>query len=85
MSTIVRLDVNKLQPVIYKAGWESLELPKGHKKMVQAMVDVFSANSKLDTGSDMANKTTSRVDKIGFDLVENKGKVIQLSDHNDLY
>lgn len=53
--------------------------------MVQAMVDVFSANSKLDTGSDMANKTTSRVDKVGFDLVENKGKVIQLSDHNDFY
>jgi hypothetical protein len=61
-----KFDVDLLKPVSYDSGWEDLVLPKGHREMVQALVDAHpKGNSQL---FEIGRK---RVDS---DLLSKKGK-----------
>ena len=70
----MRLDINQLQDVTYQDGWSELVLPKGHKKMVQAMVETFATQSRLKTTQRDTEPSAEETDRFGFDLVEQKGK-----------
>ncbi|KAK4224087.1 hypothetical protein QBC38DRAFT_486247 [Podospora fimiseda] len=61
----VLLDLDLLKPVEHNHEWKNLVLPKGHRKMVQAMVETHTAQSG---GGENAAKT------VGMDLVRGKGK-----------
>ncbi|KAK7709975.1 hypothetical protein SLS63_013117 [Diaporthe eres] len=70
----VRLDINQLQDVTYQDGWSELVLPKGHKKMVQAMVETFAKRSRLKTTRADTETSAEDIDRFGFDLVQQKGQ-----------
>ncbi|ROV87890.1 hypothetical protein VMCG_10295 [Cytospora schulzeri] len=72
----VQLDINLLQPVSYEDGWNELVLPKGHRKMVQAMVETLATESQLKTGvHDIEQRQPQpSIDKVGFDPVKQKGQ-----------
>lgn len=61
----VQLDLGILKPVKREDGWKALVLPKGHREMVQAMVETHTKGSRSTTGSP---------EKIEMDLVRGKGK-----------
>ncbi|KAJ6035875.1 hypothetical protein N7540_000154 [Penicillium herquei] len=62
----VRLDLNVLEPVRQEDGWDRLVLPKGHRQMVQAMVEIHAKSSR--------SSMYSGESKIEMDLVRGKGK-----------
>ncbi|POS73064.1 hypothetical protein DHEL01_v208543 [Diaporthe helianthi] len=70
----VRLDITQLQDVTYQDGWSDLVLPKGHKKMVQAMVKTFATKSRLRTSQSEVETSAGDADRLGFDLVKQKGQ-----------
>lgn len=70
----VQLDINLLQPVSYEDGWTELVLPEGHRKMVQAMVETFAADSRLKTGAHGVEQSQPSMDRVGFDPVKQKGQ-----------
>ncbi|KAK3988845.1 hypothetical protein QBC44DRAFT_242802 [Cladorrhinum sp. PSN332] len=61
----VLLDLNLLKPVEQNHEWKHLVLPKGHRTMVQAMVETHTAQS--GGGNHVAKA-------VGMDLVRGKGK-----------
>ncbi|KAF9881526.1 hypothetical protein CkaCkLH20_00672 [Colletotrichum karsti] len=65
----VQLDVDRLQYVQHGNDWDNLVLPKGHRKMVQAMVESYT---KRSDGSQAVNDYIT--EKIDLDLVRGKGK-----------
>ncbi|RYP23849.1 hypothetical protein DL765_000926 [Monosporascus sp. GIB2] len=62
----VLLDIMRLTPVEQNNEWKNLVLPKGHRQMVQAMVETHTRELSL------GGKEGS--EKIGMDLVRGKGK-----------
>ncbi|OHW89478.1 AAA family ATPase [Colletotrichum incanum] len=65
----VQLDLDRLQDVQHGDDWNNLVLPKGHREMVQAMVESYTRRSD---GSQAANDQFS--EKVDLDLVRGKGK-----------
>ncbi|TDZ24906.1 putative cell division cycle ATPase [Colletotrichum orbiculare MAFF 240422] len=66
----VQLDLDRLQPVQHGEDWSNLVLPRGHRKMVQAMVESYTRQSDgLQTA--YHEETLGQLD---FDLVRGKGK-----------
>jgi hypothetical protein len=63
----VQVDLSLLEPVKQEDGWNDLVLPKGHRKMVQAMVETHAKGSRSTTGHSQ--------DKVEMDLVRGKGKL----------
>ncbi|CAM1503810.1 Fc.00g014010.m01.CDS01 [Cosmosporella sp. VM-42] len=61
----VQLNLDNLQLVNQPAGWNDLVLPKGHKEMVQAMVEMHAAGTRPTLGVS---------EKFEVDLVRGKGK-----------
>ncbi|KAF2398233.1 hypothetical protein EJ06DRAFT_480744 [Trichodelitschia bisporula] len=59
----VQVDLRKLQYIKQADGWNDLVLPKGHRKMVQAMVETHTSWSNMQ-----------RKEKVEMDLVQGKGK-----------
>jgi hypothetical protein len=70
-NAIVTMDIDLLEPVVQDFGWNSLVLPKGHKRMVQAMVDTHAAAAKF---TDRGGRIMPEVD-----LVRGKGENSPLS------
>ncbi|KUI71151.1 ATPase family AAA domain-containing protein 3B [Cytospora mali] len=70
----VRLDINLLRPVSYEDGWNELVLPEGHRKMVQAMVETYAADSQLKTGARDLEQPQPNIDRVEFDPVKEKGQ-----------
>ncbi|WQF80779.1 Putative AAA+ ATPase domain, ATPase, AAA-type, core [Colletotrichum destructivum] len=65
----VQLDLDRLQVIHHGDEWNNLVLPKGHREMVQAMVESYTKRS------DGSQPTHNEVpDKIDLDLVRGKGK-----------
>ena len=64
----VQLDLSKLEYVKQEDDWNKLVLPKGHREIVQAMVETHSGGWRWGT-SDKKDK-----DKIQMDLVRGKGE-----------
>ncbi|KXX73455.1 ATPase family AAA domain-containing protein 3B [Madurella mycetomatis] len=62
----VLLDITQLTPVKQSDEWKNLVLPKGHRQMVQAMVETHTKQLSL------VGKEGS--EKIGMDLVRGKAK-----------
>ncbi|TQN68815.1 hypothetical protein CSHISOI_06653, partial [Colletotrichum shisoi] len=63
----VQLDLDRLQVVHHDDEWNNLVLPKGHREMVQAMVESYTKRS------DGSQPTHDEVpDKIDLDLVRGK-------------
>lgn len=62
---LVQLSLDQLDFVEKEDEWKKLTLPKGHKQIVQAMVETHSSGSEtsVDNG----------IDKIEMDLVRGKG------------
>ncbi|EDN94389.1 hypothetical protein SS1G_10262 [Sclerotinia sclerotiorum 1980 UF-70] len=59
----VLLNLAQLRPLEQSDSWENLVLPRGHRKMVQAMVETHTQNIS-------ANKDVN----VGMDLVQGKGR-----------
>lgn len=70
----MRLDITQLQDVTYEDGWSDLVLPKGHRKMVQAMVETFATTSRLKTTKSEGEDPPEEANRFGFDLVKQKGQ-----------
>ncbi|KAI1505354.1 hypothetical protein F5X99DRAFT_369089 [Biscogniauxia marginata] len=62
----VNLDIRFLEPVVHDAGWKDLVLPRGHKAIVQAMVENHAAGTRI------SNDSSSQRSEV--DLVRGKGK-----------
>ncbi|EPE35643.1 P-loop containing nucleoside triphosphate hydrolase [Glarea lozoyensis ATCC 20868] len=62
----VMLDLSLLSPVELEDGWKDLVLPKGHREMVQAMVETHAKGSKFDLAQPQG--------KLAMDLVRGKGR-----------
>ncbi|EHK96649.1 hypothetical protein M7I_7629 [Glarea lozoyensis 74030] len=60
----VMLDLSLLSPVELEDGWKDLVLPKGHREMVQAMVETHAKGSKFDLAQPQG--------KLAMDLVRGK-------------
>ncbi|OBR12925.1 AAA family ATPase [Colletotrichum higginsianum IMI 349063] len=73
----VQLDLDRLQVVHHDDEWNNLVLPKGHREMVQAMVESYTKRS------DESQPTHDEVpDKIDLDLVRGKEMSVAASaDH----
>lgn len=67
----VQADLRLLQHVKMEDGWNDLVLPKGHREMVQAMVETHAKGTRSTTGH-------SHQDKVAMDLVRGKGTMQQL-------
>lgn len=65
-SVPVQLNLDQLDFVGREDEWKKLTLPKGHKQIVQAMVETHSGGSQNGVGDDT-------FDKIEMDLVRGKG------------
>ncbi|KAK1957573.1 hypothetical protein LY78DRAFT_663506 [Colletotrichum sublineola] len=65
----VQLDLDRLQNVHHGDDWNNLVLPKGHREMVQAMVESYTRRS--DGSHTMDDQLSDRVE---LDLVRGKGK-----------
>ncbi|GKT47613.1 uncharacterized protein ColSpa_07794 [Colletotrichum spaethianum] len=65
----VQLDLDRLQDVQHGDDWNNLVLPKGHREMVQAMVESYTRRS--DGSQDTQDQLSEKVD---LDLVRGKGK-----------
>ncbi|KAF8861394.1 P-loop containing nucleoside triphosphate hydrolase protein [Acephala macrosclerotiorum] len=61
----IQADLRLLQNVKKEYGWNDLVLPKGHREMVQAMVETHAQRSRSTTGQ--------LQDKIAMDLVGGRG------------
>ncbi|OCL12019.1 P-loop containing nucleoside triphosphate hydrolase protein, partial [Glonium stellatum] len=61
----VQVDLSRLKHVKREDNWNALVLPKGHRKMVQAMVETHARGTSSPTGHQA---------KIEMDLVRGKGK-----------
>ncbi|KAF2096574.1 P-loop containing nucleoside triphosphate hydrolase protein [Rhizodiscina lignyota] len=62
----IQLDINFLEHVKQENNWDDLVLPKGHRNMVQGMVETHAQGSRSTTGRQQ--------DKIEMDLVRGKGR-----------
>lgn len=62
----MQLNLDQLDFVEKEDEWKKLTLPKGHKQIVQAMVETHSSGSH--------NSADDDIDKIEMDLVRGKGK-----------
>ncbi|KAF3768739.1 hypothetical protein M406DRAFT_286719 [Cryphonectria parasitica EP155] len=65
----VQLDIDRLQDVQRGDNWDNLVLPKGHREMVQAMVESYTR--RLDDSQATYDQPSEKVD---LDLVRGKGK-----------
>lgn len=72
MKLIVPMDITLLKPVVRNFGWKSLVLPRGHRQMVQAMVDTHAAGTRLQIEG-AQEQTRAEVD-----LVRGKGKLFEM-------
>lgn len=63
---IVQLDLNQLDYVKRQDDWSKLALPKGHRKIVQAMVEMHTAGSRN-------SRLKATNDSLEMDLVRGKG------------
>lgn len=63
------LELDKLRDVPRGLEWKNLVLPKGHKKMVQAMVETHTMGTHATS---LAQGGPN--DKVQVDLVQGKGK-----------
>jgi SpoVK/Ycf46/Vps4 family AAA+-type ATPase len=61
----VELDVNDLKDVVQDLSWDDLVLPKGHKELVQALVQTHTAG--------LASQKGSEAQRFEVDLVRGKG------------
>lgn len=61
----VQLNLDQLEYVQRQDDWKKLVLPKGHREIVQAMVETHSRGSGLST--------SAQDSKIEMDLVQGKG------------
>ena len=66
----VRLDLEQLKELQQGNDWKRLVLPKGHREMVQAMVETHSKGSR-EPSWDGSNSQG----KVAMDLVQGKGAV----------
>ncbi|KAJ5690905.1 hypothetical protein N7462_005297 [Penicillium macrosclerotiorum] len=71
----VQLDLNRLRYIKAEDGWNRLVLPKGHREIVQAMVETHARGSR--------SSVDSRDDKMEMDLVHGKGKGCIILLHGD--
>lgn len=62
---LVQLDIDQLHVVEKADEWKKLTLPKGHKQIVQAMVETHSSGSDISADDG--------IDKVEMDLVKGKG------------
>ncbi|CVL03548.1 uncharacterized protein FMAN_15136 [Fusarium mangiferae] len=67
--TWVLLDLDLLREPEEVDDWDQLVLPKGHRKMVQAMVETYAKGSHNGSSA-----TDSRYTDAGMDIVRGKGK-----------
>lgn len=65
MRAIVQLNLDQLEYVQQQDDWKKLVLPKGHRDIVQAMVETHSRGS--------GQTTMTQDDKVEMDLVRGKG------------
>jgi hypothetical protein len=73
-SSAVQVDLMLLKNVKWVDGWKDLVLPRGHKEMVQALVETHARGSRSTTG-----ETT---DKVEVDLVRGKGECSRCELHD---
>lgn len=69
----MELDIKLLRPVSNEDGWNELVLPKGHRKMIQAMVETFSADSQLKTNASDVEQLQPSIEETWFDPIKHKG------------
>lgn len=67
----VQVDLSLLEPVTEESSWDKLVLPKGHKEMVQAMVETHAKVSNSTVGPAQ--------DRVEMDLVRGKGTCVRLT------
>ncbi|KAK4220782.1 hypothetical protein QBC38DRAFT_505454 [Podospora fimiseda] len=65
----IRLDLELLRKVGHQDHWNQLVLPKGHKEMVQAMVEAHARGSQESTWAEASHEGN-----VAMDLVQGKGK-----------
>lgn len=65
-SHTVQLSLDQLDFIEQQDDWNKLALPKGHREIVQAMVETHSVGSKR-------NKCDAARDSFEMDLVRGKG------------
>lgn len=68
----VQLSLDQLSFIEQQDDWNKLALPKGHREIVQAMVETHSMGSKGDGSDDSA-------DRLEMDLVRGKGNALPLA------
>ena len=64
LSTTVPLNIQQLKPIQQTDGWDKLVLPRGHREIVQAMVENHTQGIKADKEAE-----------VEIDLVQGKGKL----------
>jgi hypothetical protein len=67
-NTLAQLDLMLLGNVRWEDSWKDLVLPKGHKSMVQAMVETHAKGTRSTTGN--------LQDNVEVDLVRGKGALL---------